>query len=227
MRIGLPDPVSGPPTAWPARSRVHAGPPLPHPGPSSAYGTRQPPQPRSITRRRVLASPLRPSPYAASFWRSRRGCVRSNQGRRVHPDVSFATLAGAPLAERKTIWAEAVHRRRLLADAGIRLHDDLGRAGSASAIDVLDAAAATWTANRVTRGRAHSVPDPPESSATRFLRHLSPTFESGSGLANKRRPASWLSTRVARRSGTINGLRGPLVGPVRNPCPLRLDGFKR
>jgi predicted RNase H-like nuclease len=82
----------------------------------------------------------------------------------VHPEVSFASLAGAPLAERKTSWAGAVHRRQLLADAGIRLDDDLGPAGSAGAIDdVLDAAVAAWTARRVARGLAHPLPDPPES----------------------------------------------------------------
>ena len=81
----------------------------------------------------------------------------------VHPEVSLATLAGAPLTERKTSWAGAVHRRRLLAIAGIHLQDELGPAGSASVVDdILDAAIAAWTARRVARGRARSLPDPPE-----------------------------------------------------------------
>jgi len=81
----------------------------------------------------------------------------------VHPEVSFATLAGTPLTERKITWTGAVHRRRLLAEAGIRLDDDLGPAGSAAAIDdVLDAAIAAWTARRVARSEAHPMPDPPE-----------------------------------------------------------------
>lgn len=81
----------------------------------------------------------------------------------VHPEVSFATLAGTQLTDRKTSWAGAVHRRRLLADAGIHLDDDLGPAGSAGAIDdVLDATVAAWTARRVARGQAHPLPDPPD-----------------------------------------------------------------
>lgn len=82
----------------------------------------------------------------------------------VHPEVSFATLAGTPLSEPKTTWAGATHRRRLLTDAGIHLPDDLGPAGSAAAIDdVLDAAAAAWTARRVAQGQARAMPDPPET----------------------------------------------------------------
>jgi len=34
----------------------------------------------------------------------------------AHPEVSFATLAGAPLTERKTSWAGAVRRRRFSAE---------------------------------------------------------------------------------------------------------------
>ena len=81
----------------------------------------------------------------------------------VHPEVSFAALAGAPLPDPKTTWAGATHRRRLLAEAGIELPDDLGPAGSGAAVvDVLDAAAAAWTARRVAHGQASPMPDPPE-----------------------------------------------------------------
>jgi len=37
----------------------------------------------------------------------------------VHPEVSFAQLAGGFLNLRKSTWAGAVRRRSLLADAGI------------------------------------------------------------------------------------------------------------
>lgn len=81
----------------------------------------------------------------------------------VHPEVSFAALAGVPLPDPKTTWAGATHRRRLLAGVGIEIPDDLGRAGSGAAVDdVLDAAAAAWSARRVARGQAHSMPDQPE-----------------------------------------------------------------
>jgi predicted RNase H-like nuclease len=81
----------------------------------------------------------------------------------VHPEVSFAALAGRPLPESKRTWTGVIGRRRLLADAGIVLEDDLGPAGSAAAVDdVLDAAIAAWTARRVARNEAQPLPDPPE-----------------------------------------------------------------
>jgi Protein of unknown function (DUF429) len=53
-------------------------------------------------------------------------------------------------------------RRQLLAEAGICLPDDLGSAGEKAAPDdVLDAAAAAWTALRVLRNQRPS-PNPPE-----------------------------------------------------------------
>jgi predicted RNase H-like nuclease len=53
-------------------------------------------------------------------------------------------------------------RRELLASAGIALSDDLGVAGRAAVDDVLDAAAAAWSARRVVMDEAISLPDPPE-----------------------------------------------------------------
>ncbi|GAA4445719.1 DUF429 domain-containing protein [Actinokineospora soli] len=77
----------------------------------------------------------------------------------VHPEVSFAKLNGQPLVARKKTWAGAAHRRRLLAGAGIVLRDDLGEAGKHAAVDdVLDGAAAAWTARRVAKSdRSHVV----------------------------------------------------------------------
>ena len=81
----------------------------------------------------------------------------------AHPELSFAALAGAPLASRKSTWAGAAERRSLLERAGIVLPGDLGRAGAQAAVDdVLDAAAVAWTARRVAAGSARSLPDPPE-----------------------------------------------------------------
>ncbi len=81
----------------------------------------------------------------------------------VHPELSFAAMAGGPLAERKVTWAGMTRRRSLLAASGIVLADDLGPAGRlAGTDDVLDAAAAAWTALRVRHGEARSLPDPPE-----------------------------------------------------------------
>ncbi len=81
----------------------------------------------------------------------------------IHPETSFAELAGAPLDERKKTWAGAERRRRLLADEGIELAGSLGKAGTEAGVDdVLDAAVAAWTARRYLTGDAESFPAQPE-----------------------------------------------------------------
>lgn len=90
----------------------------------------------------------------------RRASVRAFE---VHPEVSFAQLAGQPLQTRKSTWAGVIQRRALLATAGIPLEEDFGLAGANAGVDdVLDAAAAAWTARRYAQGEAHPLPDPPE-----------------------------------------------------------------
>lgn len=79
----------------------------------------------------------------------------------VHPEVSFAALAGRQLRHSKRSWNGQMERRRLLASAGIELPDEL-TAGQAAADDVLDAAIAAWSAVRNARGEAATLPaDPP------------------------------------------------------------------
>jgi predicted RNase H-like nuclease len=80
----------------------------------------------------------------------------------IHPEVSFAELAGTPLTASKKAWVGMVRRLELLAAAGIVIPDDLGAAGVAGVDDVIDAAAAGWTARRIALGEAQSLPDPPE-----------------------------------------------------------------
>lgn len=81
----------------------------------------------------------------------------------VHPEVCFATLAGHPLAHPKWSWAGAEERRRLLASAGIQISAELGVAGQMAGVDdVLDAAAASWTARRYAEGSATCHPETPE-----------------------------------------------------------------
>jgi predicted RNase H-like nuclease len=81
----------------------------------------------------------------------------------IHPEVSFAELAGAPLLDSKTTWAGVEHRRQLLAAAGISLGADLGEAGRLVRVDdVLDAGVVAWSARRVAMGQARSLPHPPE-----------------------------------------------------------------
>lgn len=85
--------------------------------------------------------------------------------REVHPEVSFAVLAGAPVPVAKDSWAGAPLRRRLLARAGIDLPDDIGEANGVPVDDVLDAAIAAWSARRIVQGESLVLPDPPETHA--------------------------------------------------------------
>lgn len=80
----------------------------------------------------------------------------------VHPEVSFAELAGAPLAYAKNSWRGAPLRRSLLATAGIVIPDEIGEANGVPVDDILDAAIAAWSAQRIARGEAILLPDPPE-----------------------------------------------------------------
>lgn len=84
----------------------------------------------------------------------------------AHPELSFAQMnGGLPVAASKKTWNGQMARRALLARAGVRLPDDLGGAGAVPPDDVLDAAAVAWTAGRMARGEALSLPDPPERGA--------------------------------------------------------------
>lgn len=85
----------------------------------------------------------------------------------VHPEVSFATMAGQALGTRKKTWGGFEERRRLLEEGGIAIDGDLGDAGTKAGVDdVLDAAAAAWTALRITVGDARSFLSPPVRDAS-------------------------------------------------------------
>ncbi|MGW2327017.1 DUF429 domain-containing protein [Streptomyces sp. NPDC001700] len=85
----------------------------------------------------------------------------------VHPEVSFANMRGGePVAWSKKGWSGQAVRRRLLQEQGIVLPDDLGPAGRVPSDDVLDAAAAAWSAHRIALGTAVSLPAPPEKTDT-------------------------------------------------------------
>lgn len=82
----------------------------------------------------------------------------------VHPEVSFATMAGHPLEHRKSTWAGVEERRALLAAVGMVLPADVGEAGTMAGVDdILDAAAVSWTATRYATGAAVSYPPTPEN----------------------------------------------------------------
>ena len=81
----------------------------------------------------------------------------------VHPELSFQEMnGGRPLGLRKKSAGGALRRIELLAEQGIAL-GDLGEAYPAPLDDVLDAAAAAWSAHRIARGEHRSLPDPPEA----------------------------------------------------------------
>jgi predicted RNase H-like nuclease len=84
----------------------------------------------------------------------------------VHPEVSFCALARRHIATRKATWAGMRERLDLLASVDIELPSDMGTAGVAGVDDVLDAGVAAWTARRIARGEASSLPDPPERDAS-------------------------------------------------------------
>jgi predicted RNase H-like nuclease len=80
----------------------------------------------------------------------------------VHPEVCFRAMAGSPLAFPKSSWAGMQDRLKLLAEAEIELPADLGLANEVGSADVIDAAAAAWSARRYLRGEADSVIKVPE-----------------------------------------------------------------
>lgn len=82
--------------------------------------------------------------------------------REVHPELSFATMAGHPAEHPKKTWVGQQERLALLRAEGIDLGTLLGSTAAAAPDDVVDAAAVAWTARRLLRGTAVSVPDPPE-----------------------------------------------------------------
>jgi predicted RNase H-like nuclease len=79
----------------------------------------------------------------------------------VHPELSFAEIAGTPLLTRKRDAAGAEARRAALEAAGVVAPPFYPGSGFAED-DLLDACAAAWTAVRCAAGTARSLPDPPE-----------------------------------------------------------------
>ena len=75
----------------------------------------------------------------------------------VHPELSFAALAGAPLEDSKHSPHGLAMRRTLLAEAGIVVPP---RVPGAAEDDLLDAAAVAWSARRIAAGTAAVLTDP-------------------------------------------------------------------
>jgi len=82
----------------------------------------------------------------------------------VHPEVSFRAMSGAPLGFSKRTWNGQHQRRKLLQDRGIVILDTLDApAGRVPPDDLLDAAAAAWSAHRYAMGKALALPEQPPS----------------------------------------------------------------
>jgi predicted RNase H-like nuclease len=80
----------------------------------------------------------------------------------VHPEVCFRAMPRPPKARKKS-WHGVQERLRALADVGLEIVGVDPWAGERAAVDdILDAAAALWTARRLVAGTAFSLPDPPE-----------------------------------------------------------------
>ncbi len=83
--------------------------------------------------------------------------------REVHPEVSFTAMAGAVVTHAKRTWNGQMLRRRLLEHEGIEIPATLeAEAGEVPVDDVLDAAAAAWSARRIADGAAGTLPEDPE-----------------------------------------------------------------
>ena len=78
--------------------------------------------------------------------------------REVHPELAFKAMVGEVLPSKRT-WAGVEARRRALAAHGIVLPAGLAEVGRVPVDDVLDAAAAAWTAHRIVTGEAEVVPE--------------------------------------------------------------------
>jgi predicted RNase H-like nuclease len=78
----------------------------------------------------------------------------------VHPEVCFAGMNGEPLTHSKKSWHGQRARLRLLANAGITIPDDLGGVGKNPPDDIIDAAAAAWSAERIVSGKADCLGEP-------------------------------------------------------------------
>lgn len=90
--------------------------------------------------------------------------IRSNPGVEVievHPELSFARLAGAPILPRKKDPDGIAARRAALGAVGLEPPMWMRGIGFAED-DLLDACAAAWTAVRHARGETESFPPAPE-----------------------------------------------------------------
>ena len=85
-------------------------------------------------------------------------CASDRRVYEVHPEVAFRILGDGRLAHGKKTWGGLRQRLQLLARDGIVLPATLGSADAVGIDDVVDAAAAAWSARRIARGVARRFP---------------------------------------------------------------------
>ena len=107
--------------------------------------------------------------FSVQAWGLRRKIAEADEFRRassslpqvqlceVHPELSFAALAGAPLSDSKHTRAGLAIRRELLVRAGITLPP---KVAGVPENDLLDAAAVAWSARRIVAGQAAVLTSP-------------------------------------------------------------------
>jgi predicted RNase H-like nuclease len=89
--------------------------------------------------------------------------------REVHPEVSFRAMADRHLSWAKTSWNGLHERTELLLEQGVEMPTEITQIGNVGAEDVLDAAAAAWSADRIANRTAKSFPDPPQAANGRQI----------------------------------------------------------
>lgn len=84
----------------------------------------------------------------------------------VHPEVSFWALNEyRPLNYGKGTWNGLMMRLQLLREVGVELPPRIDAIDKVSPDDMIDAAAAAWSASRIARGEARSLPEQPETDS--------------------------------------------------------------
>ena len=115
-------------------------------------------EPAAHRRRQIAAGTLRGKLLEADAFRRAAPLYGPPPLYEVHPELSFAALAGGtPLADSKHTPGGRAIRRALLARVGIVLP---ARVPGAAEDDLLDAAAVAWSAGRVAAGAAVTLGDP-------------------------------------------------------------------
>ena len=79
----------------------------------------------------------------------------------VHPEVSFRLMSGGQRLASTKSWGGMRSRLELLAGQGIELPRSLGEADAVVVDDVIDAAAAAWSARRIAKGKAQCLTGEP------------------------------------------------------------------